>query len=307
MSSTPRVSIILVNWNGAEDTVECVQSLKECKYTNIQIIIVDNNSKGNEAELLKEKFGSSIEVLKNKTNLGFAGGVNTGINFALRRGSDYILLINNDTVVEPDFLNYLIEQGEKNKDIGILVPKICYYSASRIIWSAGGYVSKLRSSGFSCGEGKYEEEYNNSKFVTFASGCCLLIKANVLTKVGLFDEKYFLYLEDVDFCYRVNNAGYKILYDGRSKILHKVNVASTKAINVLPLYFITRNRMYFARKFFKGWFLISALYIVLTFTLKSLFWMVKGDINRIEAIRLAFADFLKRRFGAADYFKRLLI
>lgn len=299
----PRISIILVNWNGAIDTIECIRSLKKCQYTNFEIIVVDNNSERSDVELLKKEFSSHIKILKNKTNLGFAGGVNTGINFALRSGSDYLLLLNNDTVVEPDFLDFLIEQGEKNEDIGILVPKICYYSAPHIIWSAGGYISRLRASGFSYGDGKHEEKFNNSKFVTFGSGCCLLIKANVLKKIGLFDENYYLYLEDADFCYRVKNAGYKIFYVGRSKILHKVNVASTRNIDVLPLYFITRNRLYFARKFFKGWFLISTLYLILTSILKSLLWTIKGDLNRVEAVRLAFTDFFKRKFGAANYFK----
>lgn len=303
MNLPPKVSIIIINWNGAKDTVECIQSLKKCKYTNFGIVIIDNASRGNDVELLKEKFGSSIEIVKNETNLGFAGGVNVGINFALKSNPDYLLLLNNDTVVAPEFLELLIDQGEENPEVGILVPKITYYVTPQIIWSAGGHISRLRASGFSYGEGKYETNFNESKFVKFASGCCLLIKAEVIHKIGLFDENYFLYLEDVDFCQRVQNAGYKILYVGKSKILHKVNVTSRKDISVLPLYYVTRNRMYFARKFFGNGFLVSTFYIILTTIFKSLFWGLKGDLNKLEAVRLSFADFINRRFGRAKYFK----
>ncbi len=298
----PKVAIIIVNWNGADDTIECIKSLKKCSYPNYETIIVDNGSNKGDVKLFENEFEKSIQIIKNNTNLGFAGGVNTGIKFALKRGADYILLLNNDTIVEPDFLNILIKYGERDSLIGVLTPKICYYSAPHLIWSAGGYINKIRSSGVPFGERKKDDEFNENRFISFASGCCMLIKRRIVTKIGLFDENYFLYLEDVDFCWRVLKEGYKILYVARSKIYHKVNVTSKKASALLPLYYTTRNRIYFARKLLDKWFFLSISYLTITMFIKSMFWITFGSINKVIAIKKAFADFIKKRFNKALYF-----
>lgn len=128
----PLVYIITINWNGIDDTIECLDSLKGITYPNCKIIVVDNGSKNNQAEKIKEKF-RNIELIKNKKNEGFVIANNQGIKLALKNGADYILLLNNDTIIKNDFLNILIEYAEKDNNVGILSPKIIYYD-SEMIW-----------------------------------------------------------------------------------------------------------------------------------------------------------------------------
>ncbi|MEO0164981.1 MAG: glycosyltransferase family 2 protein [candidate division WOR-3 bacterium] len=297
-----QVSIVIVNWNSALDTITCIESLQRCSYVDFDLIVVDNGSQPEDVNLLEERCGRCVKIIRNETNLGFAGGVNKGIATALKNDSPFILLLNNDTVVDPEFLEILISHMVADPEIGIATPKINYYSAPAKIWSAGGYISKLRASGFSYGEGRGEAKFSLPRTVTFASGCCMLIRTEMLKKVGLFDENYFLYLEDSDFCYRVVHHGYKILYVPESRIFHKVNMTSKKKSAVLPLYYTTRNRLYFARKFLGNMFFLSAAYLMVTLLGKSIIWLIKGELNNLGAVQRAFFDFLKKKFGKAEYF-----
>ncbi|MCX7995457.1 MAG: glycosyltransferase family 2 protein [candidate division WOR-3 bacterium] len=303
MKKKTKVTVVIVNWNGGEETIACVNSLQKCTYSDFDLVIVDNGSRAKDVKLLEERFGHIARIIKNNVNLGFAGGVNKGIEVAIKNCSKYILLLNNDTIVSPDFLEILVNHAEKEPEIGIVTPKINYYSSPGIIWSAGGFISKLRASGFSYGEGRNDSEYASNRIISFASGCCMLIKAEVISQVGFFDENYFLYVEDADFCYRVTSSGYKILYAASSKIFHKVNRTSKKDVSNLPLYYTTRNRLYFAKKFLSEMFLISLFYLILSLFPKSFIWAIRGEFNNLVAVRLAFRDFLKRKFGKANYFK----
>ena len=141
----PKVSIIILNWNGLEDTIECLESLKKITYPNYEVIVVDNGSKGNDAQMLQERFGDYIHLIQNDRNYGFAEGNNIGIRYALDNSApDYLLLLNNDTVAAPDFLTELIKTAETDANIGIVGPKIYYYDLvgkDNVIWSAGGKIS----------------------------------------------------------------------------------------------------------------------------------------------------------------------
>src|SRR4030042_2187559 len=134
----PKVSIIILNWNGLEDTIECLNSLKKITYPNYKVILVDNGSKGNDARVLREKFGDYIHLIENDRNYGYAKGVNIGIRYALANSaSEYILLLNNDTVVAPDFLNQLVKLAESDSSVGIVGPKTYYYGSSSRLESIG--------------------------------------------------------------------------------------------------------------------------------------------------------------------------
>ena len=241
------VYIIVLNWNGKDDTIECVRSLQKINYNNYKIVVVDNGSEDDSVSEIKKQF-SKVEIIENKKNLGFAGGNNVGIKYAINSGADYVLLINNDTTVEEDFLSELVEAGESDKKIGILGSKICFYSDPNRIWFAGGKVNWLKNKGTHIGLDQIDNgQYDKIKETDYLTGCCLLIKREVVEKIGVLAEDYFLYYEDTDFSLRTKNAGYKPIYVPKSKIYHKIS-RSTKPGSFSYIYYHARNGLVMAKR-----------------------------------------------------------
>jgi GT2 family glycosyltransferase len=147
------VYIIIVNWNGLKDTYECIRSVLNISYKNYTILVVDNGSDKDDSKEIATKFPEVI-TLRSESNLGFSGGNNLGIKYAMDKGAEYILLLNNDTIVEKDFLDVLVNIASKNQTIGLAVPKINYYSEPSKVWYAGGYISKFRGAALTEGCGK---------------------------------------------------------------------------------------------------------------------------------------------------------
>ncbi|MBU1100659.1 MAG: glycosyltransferase family 2 protein [Bacteroidetes bacterium] len=301
----PKISIIVLNWNGVADTSECIASLREIDYKNYEVIIVDNNSSGNDVDIIKEKYGDYVkEVIVNDDNYGFAGGNNVGIKYALNGDADLILLLNNDTIVEKNFLNELVAALNSDKDIGILTPMINYYSNKDTIWSAGGYISKIKASGFSSGTDMQQDSFVKNEFCSFASGCCLLIKREVFERIGLLDDKYFLYLEDTDFCYRTISAGFKVMYVSSSKIYHKVSSTTSRVFSSLPIYFSTRNRLYFAKKNLGLFFYISFIYLVITMAIKMAF-VFKFNEEILKTVLSSFRDYFSKNMNKGSMIQHI--
>jgi GT2 family glycosyltransferase len=222
----PKVTIVIVNWNGWEDTIECLESLYRIDYPNYEIIVVDNHSHDDSVKRIKDYTeGKELTVIENEENYGFAEGNNIGIKYALKYlDPEYILLLNNDTVVDKDFLKELINAGEKNTHIGILGPKIYYYDKTDVIWSAGCRISWKFGRGIQIGTGEVDKgQYDDQKEVEYVSGSAFLIKTEVIDEIGLMDKNYFLYFEESDWTLRANQAGYKSLYVPAAKIRHKVS------------------------------------------------------------------------------------
>jgi hypothetical protein len=254
----PAVSIIVLNWNGLEDTVECLESLKKLTYPNYEVIVVDNGSKGDDAEKLEEKFGDSIRLIRSDKNYGYTGGNNMAIRYLLDKSApDYFLILNNDTVVTPEFLNQMVKVAESDSSIGIVGPKVYYYQFPERIHSAGGKVNMQTGQAFHIGIKQVDSgQYDSQREVDYLSGCCLLIKKDVVEKVGLFDESYFCYWDETDYCFRAREAGYKVAYIPEAKIRHKAPV-KLKAWDKtprgdkgsgLPYYYMARNNFKFMRK-----------------------------------------------------------
>ncbi|NYB26376.1 MAG: glycosyltransferase family 2 protein [Methanobacteriaceae archaeon] len=250
----PQVAIIIVNWNGWEDTIECLESLYRIDYPNYEIIIVDNHSHDDSVKKIKEySEGKELTIIENEENCGFAEGNNIGIKYALKNFKPkYILLLNNDTVVDKNFLKELITAGEKNTHLGILGPKIYFYDKPEVIWSAGCKISWKFARGIQIGTGEVDKgQYNNPKEVEYVSGSAFLIKTNVIDDIGLMDKDYFLYFEESDWTLRANSAGYKSLYVPSAKIWHKVSKSGGGISKPIGLYYITRNRWIFMKKWAK--------------------------------------------------------
>jgi GT2 family glycosyltransferase len=264
-------------------------------------VIVDNNSANDEAEKLEKIYEGKAHIIKCKENLGFAGGNNVGIQYALENEADYILLLNNDTKVSSDFLEILVNKYQSTDKAGIVAPRINYYDEPQKIWTDGGYISRMRGSGFAYSDKLETEADSSDKTVTFVSGCCMLISKDVLQEVGLFDEKYFLYTEDTDLCQRIINKGYKILVSPQSVIFHKISSSTKNRNTAQPLYYTTRNRLYFTKKHFRKTYILTMIYILSTMMLKSFAWLFQGNIINIKAFMLAFNDFLQNKMGVTFY------
>jgi hypothetical protein len=245
----PKVSIILLNWNGLEDTTECLESLKRITYPNYEVIVVDNGSRGNDAEVLQEKFGNYVHLIKNDRNYGFSGGNNIGIRYVLNNSSpDYILLLNNDTVVDTNFLTEMVKVAERDSSIGMAGAKIyCYDNAKRLhcVWhSINMRWGRLSTVGFlTIDKGQYEKITE----VDCVQASCCLAKRELVERIGLLDESYFLGWEDIDYCLRATRAGYKITYVPKAKIWHKGSSASMK-VSQLWGYYRGRNWFLFMKK-----------------------------------------------------------
>ena len=211
------VSIITINFNGLGHLKDLLPSLKKQTYKNFEMIVVDHGSTDGSIEYIK-RYHSWIKPLEKGENLGFAKGNNVGVEEAK---GEYVLLLNDDTIVEPDLLEKLVGELKKDKKLGVVQPKIVF-ADSKKLQSAGTF---LTSSGFLYHVGydknPDDEKYNKSYEIFSANGSCMLIKHEVLKKVGLFDDDFFLYFEETDFCWRVWLAGYTIKYIPTTSILHK--------------------------------------------------------------------------------------
>jgi len=220
----PKVAVIILNWNGREDTIECLNSLKKAAYGNREVVVVDNGSTdGSQAEL-KKRF-PKVKLIENRENLGFAEGNNIGVRSVK---ADYYLLLNNDTVVNRNFIRELMKAGESSADIGVVGPKICFYDRKNVIWAAGGLMKKNYGTRHIGYNEEDKGQYDSQRDVDFVSGCALMVKKKTIRDIGLLDKEFFIYLEDVDYCLRAKEAGYRVLYAPNSLVWHKCSAGTRK-------------------------------------------------------------------------------
>lgn len=245
--SFPSVTTIVLNWNGLADTRECLNSLRAAEYEGNRILLVDNGSKDDEASILEREYGDMVEVIRLPENRGFAGGMNVGIKRALELTPDYILLLNNDVIVEPSFLAKLVEQAKRLPKLAAANPKTYFYNEPRKLYSTGGKVSIWRGVANQVGRGEEDRgQFDRVARRDYADGMCMLIPRTALEKVGLFDEQYFAYWEETDWCWRAREAGLRCYYVPQSRIWHKAQRSRTP--NVRFHYLYRRNALLFVRK-----------------------------------------------------------
>lgn len=226
MAAPPHTCVILVNWNGRDDTLECLASLERAAMDNATVIVVDNGSEdGSVGEIRSRHPG--VRILAMETNLRFAGGNNEGIRAALASGAEQVMLLNNDTTVEPGFLRAMTARLASAPDIGVVAPKIYYYDRPDLLWYAGGEVSMWTGTMRHLGiREKDDGRFDRPRETTYATGCCLLTRREVLERVGLLDESFYMYAEDADWCARVRNDGYRIMVEPGARVWHKVSVSA---------------------------------------------------------------------------------
>jgi GT2 family glycosyltransferase len=301
----PLVYVILINWNQPDLTIACIDSLNTISYSNARILLLDNGSQDESVVRIRTCF-PDVLIIENHENLGFSGANNIGIEFALAQGADYVLLLNNDTIVAPDFLDHLIQFAESEPDIGVVTPKIYYMDSPQTIWCAGGYIDWETCETYRLKAEQYDFDIAETatQTVNFVSGCAMCIKREVLETIGFLDPLFFLCYEDTDLSTRIINAGFRCVYVPQSKIWHKVS-AAIGVSSPKTIYYMTRNEILFILKNTTG--LIRAFIFVKVFakhcrTLLS--YSLKKDKSRLKnnrkAMLIGIRDGLLGRYGKAD-------
>lgn len=286
------VAVILVNYNGADDTIACLHSLMSLSDCGepVEKIVVDNKSTDESIErLLPLESSLNFVLLKSSENRGFSAANNIGIKYAKKKNAKFFLLLNNDTIVEPDFLNHLKESFLFSKKCGAATSKILYYSDSSKIWYAGGSLSRRtgKTAHLRFNERDKPNEVTPMK-VTFASGCCVLLSKELVDTIGLMDEKFFLYEEDVDYSFRIIKSGFDIVYNPKSVIYHKVS-SSTGQGSAMSQYYLIRNKFLFLNKSYKGVYRITSfMYCFLQILIRC----IKGKFQFKWAL-CGFYDFVR--------------
>jgi GT2 family glycosyltransferase len=300
-----KVLVTLVNFNGNKDTLSCLDSLDKVKIQefDLSVVVVDNASR----EIFKadRKYQNfDLKIIRSDTNLGFAGGQNLGIKWGLENGIDYFCVLNNDVLLDENFLVELLGTFEIEKNCGIVSPKIYFAKGhefhkdrykeedlGKVIWYAGGYVDWQNIIASHKGVDEVDRgQFDKLEKTDFASGCSEMIKKEVFEKIGLFDEKYFLYYEDNDLSQRAKKSGFEIYYQPKSILWH-INAGSTGGSgSELQDYYITRNRLLFGFKYasFKTQFALVR---------ESLRLILSGRPSQKKGAK----DFYLKKFGKGSY------
>ncbi len=302
-----KVVIVTVNYNTKKDTLDLIESINKIRKDDflIEVIVVDNGSR--DIFTLPKEYERDIFLIKSEINKGFSGGYNIGIKKALGRKADYVLIVNNDTIMDPLMVKNLLKVLESDAKIGAVTPKIYFAKGhefhkdrytkeelGRVFWYAGGYMDWKNVQSIHRGVDEVDKgQYDKTEKTDFASGCCILFKREVLDKVGLFDDKYFLYYEDADLNERIKKAGYMIYYVPPAVLVHVNASSSGGAGNLLQDYFITRNQMLFGMKY-------APMRARIALIRQSLKLLQSGRQNQKKAIR----DFYLGRFNKGSYFNK---
>jgi GT2 family glycosyltransferase len=296
----PKVAIIVVNWNQYQLTIECLASLKNVTYSNFQIILVDNGSKDGSPQKLRDAF-PEVFLLENPENTGYVGGNNLGLEYALQHEFEYCLLLNNDTEVSPDFLGLMVEAIRADDTIGVAGPAIYYHSLPDTLWSAGGAIDWAHGSTRMLRIGERVRDLARSlpQPVDFVTGCALMIRSDVIKKIGLLDERFFAYYEETEWCVRVKKAGFQIVFIPEACIWHKISPQAREA-SPLVHYYMTRNRLLFlkiTRATWRAWYntlIMEDLRTILSWSLRPR-WKEKRAQRNVAI--MAIRDYFLGRFG----------
>jgi len=292
MSFIPDISvaIILINWNGYSFSAACLDSLRKVDYPHFRIILVDNASENKEGERLKENF-PEIDLIENLDNLGFAAGNNVGIQKALELNFSHIMLLNNDTEVESDFLGKMLEGFSNISGLGVVQPLICFLHAKDQVWSAGGKWNSILGRAITLGDRRNRLEYNaQSQALDWATGCCMLISREALLEAGMLNEQYFAYFEDVEWSLRFREKGYAIRLAADAVIYHEAGASSKKkhaegTLSPRVFYYHVRNQFYILRSQVTGILAPFAYgYHIIRFTGWIVYFCLRGRFQKLRSV-----------------------
>jgi GT2 family glycosyltransferase len=247
----PRVTAVVLNWCGEEHAAACLRSLLAGDYPALTILLVDNGSPDGSGARLHAAF-PGVAYLQTGANLGYTGGNNQGIRWAMDGGADYVLVLNNDTVVEPAAVSRLVEAASCGQRVGAVAPKILYLAAPDRIWFGGGSISRVRGLGVHhrCGQRDDPAADERLEDITFVTGCCCLLSADAIRHARGFAEDFFAYVEDVELSVRLSQGGFRLVYQPAARVLHRVSPDRSAAPSPFQIRHRDRNRRRLARRHF---------------------------------------------------------
>ncbi|NJN94929.1 MAG: glycosyltransferase family 2 protein [Anaerolineales bacterium] len=243
---TFKVSVIILCHNGVDLTLECLASLRQQDYPDLQIIVVDNASQDNTIEAVHHAY-PEVEIVATGQNLGYAAGNNVGMTAALQHAADLVFLVNNDTRLESGCISTLVRGLEARPNIGMIGPMVYTWDNESIISSAGGQVDWQYGDAINVGMGEVDHGKYPARSVDFINGCGLMVTRAALEQAGMLDPKFFMYWEETDWCQRVRRAGFEIRFEPAARMFHKASIV-VEELGPTTLYYMTRNRfLFFAR------------------------------------------------------------
>ena len=295
MNQSTTVTIIILNYNRPHDTIECINSILDIDYPSYNIILVDNCSTDDSIEIFNMKL-TDFKVYSTPENMGYTGGINFGLKIAEKIPSDYILLLNNDTIVEKNFLSVLVSAIGNDKNVAAACGTILCEHNRNEIWYAGGEMIKWRGLAAHTGKGSEfkSENLKTPVYTTFITGCMILLRWKYLNEIGYEDERFYMYLDDIELSSRIQRKGFKLLYVPNSIIYHKVLNESESSFK---LYYSVRNRLLLISLISTGINkFIASFYFLSVITLKLIFWKFFNP-----------SFFKTAKYGLEDYFRKNFI
>ena len=290
MNLNKKIAIIIVNWKQYELTINCLLSIKKLEYKNWKVILVDNESNFEKINKIKSDF-NKVEVIESKENLGFASANNIGIKYAIKNKFEYVMLLNNDTEVNKKFLSPLLNSFQNDNSLGAVQPLIMNYYNRAKIWNAGGYLNNFF--GFPYTNKKLN---NKNQQIDWITGCCIILRTTVIKKVGLMDEDFFAYYEDVDWSLRIKKLGYKLGVVESSVIFHHGTKSSNDSNlegNLSPFvhYLNIRNHIYLVKKHSDKFNFIGVLfYQFLKILFYSIYFILRLRFSKLKMVYKGFND-----------------
>ena len=284
--TAPGVWAIVLTHGGAEEiTAACIDSLLAQDYENLVVLLVDNASYDGSGERLRDRY-PSVRYLNTGGNIGYTGGNNRGIRYAIEQGADYLLILNNDTVVERDCVTVLVRSAQDVGRFGAIAPKILYWDAPGTIWFAGGDFSLMRALGLHRREGERDDATETPRLdsMTFATGCCFLMPAAVARDMRGFREDFFIYCEDVELSLRLTQAGYPMYYQPAARLLHR-EPPGRRLASPFGTRMRDRNRRRLVRQHYTAWQrALFAAWFYPTRLVRLAQHLMKGDIAGARAV-----------------------
>lgn len=297
--SKPLVSIITVNFNQPEVTEALLTSLSRITYQNIEVLVVDNGCERGCLPL--QPSYPAVRFLQSKQNLGFAGGNNLGIRQAK---GEYILMLNNDTEVESGFLEPMLELFNQVPELGIVSPLLVFHESGRVQYAGAKKINYFTGRGSKTGNRQLIETVNRQARPTdLAHGAAMLFPKRLIREIGDLPEEYFLYYEEHDWCEACKRAGYKVYFQGASKVFHKESASIGKAAP-LKTYYLNRNRLLFISRNARGLQKACALafFLLLAFPKNLIKHLARGEKAHVKALLKALVWYIKRKPGSARPF-----
>lgn len=283
--SAPLVWIIVLHWKELELTRSCLRSLRQLAYQRCHVLVIDNDSDDGSLECIRAEF-PEVQTIGVAANLGFAGGCNLGIVRALHQGADYVLLLNNDAQMPSGVLDELIDAAEADAQLGILTPKVVWEDQPQRLYGLGGtrLPFRVRLKGMEALDtGPWS---GPPVMLDFVFGCAMLIKRRVIERIGLLDERFFMYFEDIDYCYRATDAGFRVGYLPGAVLPHVVS-GSTRRRSGSKEFLLSRSRQLFFRKHLAGWWWLVYAPYELFYTVRFLLRLLRQRQLRPALLYLA--------------------